>query len=546
MKRIMLIIAIVIASLIISGSLAAAPDGRVRPIQSEAVSAEFMSVLQEGIQSKRIDTLEGDYYYLGQFSAEYGKYDKKFKMFRLFDKEVADIVILADISWEAGGNYPSLTDSGCGFVFRNNDDARKEEADSYLHSQIVLEGKDFFWGLNKDQFVSYGRKYFADPTFGRKTYQVAIFANGRDTSVFINGKEVRRNLDVAVTTPGLIHYTVQSGTDKDHGMRCKFERINLFVPGERVTAYGADTDTEIFEGTAVVIKDPESVPVVPDPPKELPEPMESPKDVPELEIEPADEPLPAGEPSESGSEPEGESSDEASAPLMPPLPPWPPTPAATITPTEDPNLGSGPIMPTPTEQIIPIGPTATVPPIEYPTYDENWQPHASKCSSQMKRGLDWGVAIEDFSLCFGLEAFPPDLQKEVDEYCSKMSEFRESCERGRIPHYFHKYCINLEKDLQKRGNPHRDREIFECSRDFNLPKVICKMYDQGYATCTWDDSYRESTCRYYILRPPRKPTQFDETILNLCEACTRFLDIKECHNPNISDKPLDCTDVGAR
>ena len=248
MKRIMYLIVILIAALVIGGSFAfTQQDGRVQPIQSEYVSPEFMSVLEEGRRAGRIPALEGDFYFLDQFSAEYGKYNKQFKMFRLFDQEVPDLVILADVTWEAGGLYPSLIDTGCGFVFRNNDDARTEEADSFMHAQLVMEGKDFFWGLNKGKFVSYGRKYFRDPSFSRQTYKVAIFAHGSDVSVFVNGREVRRNLDVAVTTPGLIHYTVQSGTEQDYGTRCTFENINLFIPRTREIANVFEPDPQLPE-----------------------------------------------------------------------------------------------------------------------------------------------------------------------------------------------------------------------------------------------------------------------------------------------------------
>ncbi len=229
------ILAFVLSLLFTSLVYANQQDGRVRLIPQDAVSGDFLKVLEEGVNSGRISSMEGDYYFLDKFVAEYKKFDKQFKMFRMFDVEVPNLVILADVTWKLGSQIPSAIDTGCGFVFRNNDDSRIDEPDSFMHAQLVMEGKDFFWGLHEGKFVSYGRKYFANPSANSITRKIAIFANGEDVSVLLDGRELRRNTNVAVTTPGMIHYTVQSGTDKGFGTRCFFENISLFVPDGRMS-----------------------------------------------------------------------------------------------------------------------------------------------------------------------------------------------------------------------------------------------------------------------------------------------------------------------
>jgi|GEM_PF-6435236 hypothetical protein len=143
MKRTLFIVLALCQLLCFNVVTANQQDGRVRPVFKDNVSSEFMDVLDEGIQSGRTSSLEGDYFYLEKFSAEYRLSDGSFKLFRMFDQEVPNLVILADVTWLVGGNFPSTIDTGCGFVFQNNDDSREEEPDSFMHAQIVMEGKDF-------------------------------------------------------------------------------------------------------------------------------------------------------------------------------------------------------------------------------------------------------------------------------------------------------------------------------------------------------------------------------------------------------------------
>jgi hypothetical protein len=90
--------------------------------------------------------------------------------------------------------------------------------------------------LDNGKFVSYGRKYFANPSSFIPVRQLVIFASGSEISVLLDGRGLRRTSNVAVTTPGMIHYTVQSGTNKGFGTRYIFKNTTLFVPDGQLTS----------------------------------------------------------------------------------------------------------------------------------------------------------------------------------------------------------------------------------------------------------------------------------------------------------------------
>ena len=547
MKRFLLICLLMCAVCLWGSAMAQLSDGRVHPITTEEIPLDFQQTIAEGIRSSRISTDEGDYYHLDQFIGEYNQYNRQSKLFRLFDNEVENFVVSADITFNAAHMYSDQLYTGCGFIFRNNDDARTEEPDSFLHTQLVTEGKDFLWGLKEGKFVSYGRKYFANPFASQRTFKVAVFANGADISVLLDGKELRRNKDVAVVTPGLIHYTVQSGNVVDYGMRCTFDNVNLFIPADETTLLAVIRE----EGNLLDVPGGDSEQI---PPGGVPEDGNK-------QIPPGDAP---GEEEDKGGVPSATPTPTLSAFL--PIFPWPggeedkggvpsatPTSPAASPPVPGPggegDKGGVPSA-TPEFKIFPTLQTPK-PTTVYPPYDENWKPQRRECPDMMKVAFKWGIAIEDFSICSNSPlAQPEDRQKEIDAYCSIMYEFRQACSDGRIPTFFHKYCINFELDLQKRGlYPPYGSEFWK-----KVPDKVGDFYDpygqmlnQTYAGCTWDSAYTESICRGYLLNPPKKPSDYQKTIMSLCGVCRDVSTItKYCENPYKNTIPANCSDITRR
>lgn len=575
MKRILLFISIVLAALMINPSLALMQqqDGRVQPIHSDNVSPEFMRVLAAGLHSNRISTLEGDFYFLDRFSAEYAKNDQQFKLFRMFDKEVPNLVILADVTWEISGRYPSLIDTGCGFVFRNNDDSRLEEPDSFLHAQLVIEGKDFFWGMDKGNFVSYGRQYFRDPSIGRQTNQVAIFANGSDTSVLLNGNELRRNLDVAVTTPGMIHYTVQSGTEEGFGTRCTFENINLFIPRIRETVDNTNSDSQIpwvmvtvdVDGLPKETPTPTSIPQIPTNTPYDPDIGFKPKFPIEIETGPEEEPSKI--PSSTEWLPGPSATPDpfmVMIPFMPPVPPQPPAPSATPTPDQplyqpvspfpplpplppDPpnggKNGSDDSQPPQIKLVVTNTPTPTPDPfkigwINYPPYDSDAKEKNKKnqpgwCNNDMWKNFselfkdEWDSAGACM-IGWSIPGPKPDMPGSY-QLCELLEDIASNCLAWKkVPDDFHKFCIDLELQLREKNIPYdfdlNDRKAYdECyqrtGKNPDVRAVLCEIYNHTYQICTAEESYRDSPCRKYLVNPPKNPTEFDKRIMEACQSC---------------------------
>lgn len=544
MKRTVLIV-------ILIGTLAAAAavfasanrqdqdDGRLIPISVDKVPHEFIQVLEEGILSGRIyPSLTGSYYFRERFEAETNVFDRQVKLFRLFDPEVSAHVIFADVTWESADENPPEPDSSCGFVFRDNDrEAHPNEPDSFMISQIAMDRKDYLWGSNRDTLVNYGRKDFPDPKPDQKTHKLAVFANGSDVSVLLDGVELRRHFDVSVVNPGQIFYMIQSGTNTGFGTRCTFENVNLFVP------------------------DFQPAPVANIPPGQQLPPIVIPPPVIVVPPEVIPTPAPTATQESNDWTPPWHQVATISIPweelLATPTPepddwtpPWIETAIVDMPPFGDPinpdiNFDDLIFTPTPTWPQL-VGPTETLPPFIWPWHQSDWDPVERSCPDDLEGSLKWGHF--DASVC-NFAAYPPDKQEIVDFYCSRTDDFREACSKGNIPYDFHKFCIEWELAAKENGIPNRAEDCFKKLNTMNhAQNLYCLMYDQAHVACSWDDSYRNSNCKNVLLNRglyDGSPDLTMQTIYDLCHACELYLDPKQCSAPWL-DPPPDCYDVSSR
>lgn len=229
---IMVLIFLLTTAQLVSAQVFQMPDdGRVNGIPADAISPLFRETLTEGLQAGRIPTLNGSYYYRDRYELMSNIADRSARIFPLFDPEATTFALMAEITIENGDPGASLEESGCGFIFRNNDPAlHPTDPDSYMHALITMAGNQIFAGMNYNNPVAYETKKFAEANPNRQTHIVAVFANGSDSSVLINRQEVRRHFDLPVLTPGQFQYTIQSGSSTGFGTRCLFERVYLFIP----------------------------------------------------------------------------------------------------------------------------------------------------------------------------------------------------------------------------------------------------------------------------------------------------------------------------
>ena len=223
-KRVLLLLLFSGIVLLIPAGIAAAQDEPVSTLDAgtRAISDEFVDIVDYLYEDKGlISTNVGDYYYVDDFTDEWAQM-YWYQWNYLTGMEIADFVIRAKITWKSASDTPQWSDSGCGFVFREQD------ADNHMKANFALDGNVYITGMRNSNWLSYGKKSFDRHSTSGTAY-FTLAASGGDVTVMIDDSIVHEARNVVMTNPGSLAFVVVSGTNKGYGTRCTFEEVELFV-----------------------------------------------------------------------------------------------------------------------------------------------------------------------------------------------------------------------------------------------------------------------------------------------------------------------------
>lgn len=122
-------------------------------------------------------------------------------------------VIRANSSWESSSDTTNWFDSGCGFVFG--------EQDKYNFHLIYL-GLD--GNVHYSRWVDNNGEVIAEDHYGEVgipdgSADILLAVDGRNFSFYIKGEPVINSSDTWLN-PGALSFTIMSGTNKGFGTRC--------------------------------------------------------------------------------------------------------------------------------------------------------------------------------------------------------------------------------------------------------------------------------------------------------------------------------------
>jgi hypothetical protein len=182
--------------------------------QYENFSAKINEYYDEGY----ISTTEGEYTRIKNFSVEWAQIDW-YRWYNL-NSSPTNFVIRTDILWDSASK--AANDSGCGFVFRIQDNN-----DHYL-AYASLKGFVSAAGILNKGWDDLGMGTYGNPSSSGKLNMVLIVQD--NTFRMIIDDELVKTFTgyQGKLTEGKLAYTVLSGTNKDFGTRCKFTNTELW------------------------------------------------------------------------------------------------------------------------------------------------------------------------------------------------------------------------------------------------------------------------------------------------------------------------------
>jgi len=132
-----------------------------------------------------------------------------------------DFVVRADLAWESASETADWWISGCGFVFRLN-----EDGDHYV-VYLGLDGRFHFARSLNETTGELARPYVGRLDVPAGSASIEVIAEGSWFTFFVNGERVYSRQDTGIPD-GDFALTLVSGTNKDYGIHCLTTDIELW------------------------------------------------------------------------------------------------------------------------------------------------------------------------------------------------------------------------------------------------------------------------------------------------------------------------------
>ena len=132
-----------------------------------------------------------------------------------------DFVITAHTAWESASDTADWWNSGCGFVFR------EEDEDNHYLAYLGMDEWVYLSRVRGGNWASLGDNAYGSLAIPKGEADVAMVVEGREIHYFVNGEHVLSRDDLQ-DAEGLLGLTLLSGTNKGFGTRCIMSDIALW------------------------------------------------------------------------------------------------------------------------------------------------------------------------------------------------------------------------------------------------------------------------------------------------------------------------------
>jgi hypothetical protein len=133
-----------------------------------------------------------------------------------------NFILRTDASWRSASDTADWWNSGCGFVFREQDE------DSHYLAYLGLDGNVYLVRQLNDVFKLLGSSYYGPVGTPDGEAEIMLVVENENIYFFVNGKRVLFRQDRALEH-GNLHFTLVSGTNKDYGTQCKMDNIDIWI-----------------------------------------------------------------------------------------------------------------------------------------------------------------------------------------------------------------------------------------------------------------------------------------------------------------------------
>jgi hypothetical protein len=187
---------------------------------SATAQASALSDLAQALYDQEIITrADGIYRVLEDYEYSWAKLN--YYQWVFTDYYPTDFILKADLSWESASDTANWWNSGCGYVFRLN-----EEGDHYL-TFLSLDGNVYLYRNINSRVYQIGQWYAGSVDIPKGSATFTLVVDGNWITFFVNGERIHSRPDSSFDKGGLA-YVLVSGTNKDFGTWCSWENVELW------------------------------------------------------------------------------------------------------------------------------------------------------------------------------------------------------------------------------------------------------------------------------------------------------------------------------
>ena len=198
--------------------VATEPPATAAPVTSD-LEARTFELIQSFADEGYLESTSGTFHAIPDFNETWAQLN----WYQWWDTGFApkDFVVTAHTEWESASNTADWWNSGCGFVFR------EEDEDNHYLAYLGMDGWVYLSRVKGGNWAGLGENAYGDLDVPKGEADIAMVVEGRKLHYFVNGEHVLSRDDLQ-DVEGLLGLTLLSGTNKGFGTRCIMEDVALW------------------------------------------------------------------------------------------------------------------------------------------------------------------------------------------------------------------------------------------------------------------------------------------------------------------------------
>ena len=188
-------------------------------VEATAQAQPMVEAIQKLVDDGYLDRSEGKYFAPRDFYESWAQLN--WYTYQDTGYAPANFVVRADAQWQSASDKADWWNSGCGFVFREQD------VDNHYLAYLGLDGWVYFSAFRNGNFVDLGGARYGKVGVPSGGALLTLMVDGDKFTFFVNGERVYSKVDQAFAS-GRLAMTLLSGTNKDYGTRCLMKNVELW------------------------------------------------------------------------------------------------------------------------------------------------------------------------------------------------------------------------------------------------------------------------------------------------------------------------------